>query len=475
MRGAKPDRRSVPSRLATWGEPLPELLTLAARVADGYKHAYPVRSGVSKGGLQSVEVGQTRINGRARGGGIELASGRAVVAGRLRARRSEIVEALLARVQESVRDPLASGDSEYAAGLRDTVAAIVDYVLDGVEAEEAWRGALPAVTVEQARRAARGGVALNTVLRRYVAGHALLGDIVMEEARELNADAIRHLLGAQSALLQRLIAEVTGAYEDELNRIRRSPAQRRAELVQRLLAGEPVELAEFDYPFEASHLGLIATGTGAREAVLALGAHLEQRVLAVARGPDAVWAWFGATRATTVQEVRRRMGAVAPDTVSFALGEPAAGIEGWRLTHRQAQAALRVAQQQPAPLTAYADVALVALALSDPALAKQLIALYMRGIDGHEPATEGLRQALRAYFQCGRNATAAAARLGVDRSTLSSRLRTIEAHVGYPLATRLAELEVALRLYDLRSGSDRGTERPPTDQNAGNEPEIPAH
>src|ERR1700677_3757459 len=115
------------------------------------------------------------------------ADARAVVVARLRARRDELVQAIFERVSGDAFAPpggsVSAGthDAEYVAGLRATVQAAVEYVLAGVEHGEAWGHPIPAVALEQARRAARIGVSVDTVLRRSVVGHTLLGDLVIEE------------------------------------------------------------------------------------------------------------------------------------------------------------------------------------------------------------------------------------------------------------------------------------------------------
>jgi DNA-binding PucR family transcriptional regulator len=63
--------------------------------------------------------------------------------------------------------------------------------------------------------------------------------------------------------------------------------------------------------------------------------------------------------------------------------------------------------------------------------------------------SETLRATLAAYFGSGQNAASAAALLGVHERTIANRLRAIEAQAGRPVATRRAELEMALRLRDL--------------------------
>jgi DNA-binding PucR family transcriptional regulator len=81
------------------------------------------------------------------------------------------------------------------------------------------------------------------------------------------------------------------------------------------------------------------------------------------------------------------------------------------------------------------------------------VARELRGLDGADVRSVRLRGTLRAYFASGQNAAAAAAMLGVHEHTVGYRLRTIEERLGRPVTTRRAELEMALRLLDGRSGA----------------------
>ena len=56
------------------------------------------------------------------------------------------------------------------------------------------------------------------------------------------------------------------------------------------------------------------------------------------------------------------------------------------------------------------------------------------------------RETLRAYFVAERNISSTAAALGVDRRTVTNRIRAIEDLFGRPLKDIAAELETALRL-----------------------------
>ena len=58
------------------------------------------------------------------------------------------------------------------------------------------------------------------------------------------------------------------------------------------------------------------------------------------------------------------------------------------------------------------------------------------------------RETLRAYFASGRNISSTAAALGVDRRTVTNRIRAIEDLFGRPLGDFATELETALRLDD---------------------------
>ena len=396
------------------------------------------------------------------GNGITDGCGVGLVVARLRARRGEVVQEIFARVRGDAFDHAGDEDAEYVAGLRAAVAAAVDYGLEGIERGEEWAGPIPLVASEQARRAARVGVSLDTVLRRYVVGHTLLGEFVMEEAdrgerggRALDRrGALPGVLRAQAAVLDRLLAAITSEYGDELKRAGRSPEQRRSERVRRLLergAREGSELDyELDYDLAGWHLGVIAVGAGAPRAVRELAAGVDRRLLSVGQGHESVWAWLGGRERLAFAEVERIVsGTMAGEGVVLAVGEPAKGIEGWRLTHQQAQAALVVALRRPRRFTRYADVALLASALKDEALAKALLDVYIAPLEDSRGSGPVLCQTLRAYLAAERSVSSAAAALGVVRKTVESRMRTIEERLGRTLHPCPAELEVALLLDEL--------------------------
>ena len=413
--------------------------------------------------MTRTESNRLRLVDDARGGVASVEGVRIGLAERLRARRSEIEEAILARFRDVGFDPAVGEDLEYVAGARAAVAEAVDYGLTAIERGEDWFGSIPPAAVAQARRAARNSVSLERVLLRYNAGHTLMEDFVMQaaEAGDFSGQriALRDVLRTLGALLDHFTASIAHEYQREVERVAHSPELRRTEYVQRLLAGAPIDAGELDYEFDAEHVGVIAMGARAREAVRRLAAELSRQLLSVSRSEQTVWAWFGGRRRLEIADIERLMSAKEAVGVSLAIGETGAGIDGWRLTHRQAQAAMLVALRRPQRLTRYADVGLLAAVLRDQELARSLLEIHLSPLDEQRSGAVS-RETLRAYFAAGCNAATAAAALGVNRHTVERRVHTIEERLGRLLHTCHAELEVALRLEELGdAGADHRAPR----------------
>jgi hypothetical protein len=388
-------------------------------------------------------------NGRASARSLEKV---ASIIERLKARCSEIEQAIYARIQEAVPDPISGNDPEYQAGVRAAVTAVVGYSLEGIKHGPERSGPIPAAAVAQARRAARTGVSLGTILRRYVAGHGRLGEFIAEEAEHSglsSGPALQHLHRTQETLLEHLTATIEYEYNQERELAAGLPEQRRAELVWRLLAGEPVDSAGLGYELHASwHLGVVATGAGAEAVLRGLKAGLSRQLLCVPCGEETVSAWLGGRR-LAVKDIERLFSAKGTADVSLAIGEPGRGIDGWRLTHHQAQAAFGVSLCKSKRLTRYADCRLLAAALQNDTLTRSLKQRYLTPLVSQMDGGVKLRKTLRAYINAECNVTSAATPLEVGRHAVEKRLRTAEQLLGCPLRTCLAELDVALRLEEL--------------------------
>jgi hypothetical protein len=379
-----------------------------------------------------------------------LERARTELAERLRARRGEIEEALLTRTY-AIADPKEAADPEYVQGLRAAVSAALDFGLAAVEHGEERSPQVPVLLLAQARLAARNNIPLDTVLRRYFAGYTTLGDFIVQEAgaAHLKEPWLKRLLREQAALFDRFLAIVTEEHGRE-SEARITPTEkRRVEKVRRLLDGELVDTAGIEYEFDGHHLGLIAVGAGAKEAVRDLAGRLDRRLLSVRHDEATVWAWLGGRRRLDAELLQHQTCSNWPRDIHLAIGEPGEGPAAWRLTHKQARAVLPVALRGSQPVMRYGDAALLAALLQDDLLATSLHHLFIEPLTRERDEGAMALETLRAYFAAERNAASAAAVLGVSRQAVNGRLRMIEERLGRTINGSGPELEVVLRARNL--------------------------
>jgi hypothetical protein len=371
------------------------------------------------------------------------------LAKRLRARRTEIEQAALTRIN-SVSEVGESTDPAYRDGLRAAVSAALEYGIEAVERSPDHPPPMPTVLLAQARLAARHGVKLETVLRRYLAGYTLLGDFLIEESGKgdnLNAASLKRLLRVQASLLDRLIAAVSEEYAREAAMRPGSSQERRVELVRRLLDGELLDTAELGYDLEGWHLGLVAVGPDPDLALRELSRRIDCCSLIVRRDRDTAWAWLGARLRFEPGELIEKgtHHKTTPDT-RIAIGEPGEGFAGWRLTHRQAADALSVARGESGHVVSYADVAILVSALRDDVLVAFLRGRILTPLEADRNEGTVAKETIRAYLAAGQNASSTAAALGVRRHTVKRRLRIVEEMIGQPILDCRVEIELALKL-----------------------------
>lgn len=386
-------------------------------------------------------------------------SARAELRARLEARTAEIQAAISTRVA-AIADPAATADPAYIEGLRRAVAAAIDYGIAAVEASESREPPVPIELLAQARLAARNSIPLDTVLRRYFAGYSLLGFYLIEEAGRdglMGGTALQRLTVDQASHFDRLLAAIGEEHARESTRPPDGLERRRAERVRRMLAGEQSDIG---YELDGHHLGIVAAGDGDAPRLRELARSTGCRLLVVSPDAGVIWAWLGSRDRPILEDLLGRLCerpaddavGLAREGEAVALGEPAEGLAGWRLTHRQAKAVLPIALREAAAPVRYADAGLVAAILQDDLVATSLRELFLVPLEATRGGGRMARATLRAYFACDRTASSAAALLGVDRRTVTNRLRSIESVIGRPLSSCAAELEVALRLEQTTAG-----------------------
>jgi hypothetical protein len=367
----------------------------------------------------------------------------------MRARFPELI-ASLATLVEGVSN--SREVAEYLDSLHAVRPVILEYIVEVIELGERRAPAVPPAPLAAVRLAARSRVPLDAVLRRYSAANAFIGDVLVEEAELAGASpsALRRLLHRQATIFDRLLGVVSEEYVREAESRPTTTAGWRHEYIEGLLAGRlPTDEVELDYDLDSHHIGLMANWEGARDAMRELAKRLDRRLLASRPEEQPIWScWLGGRTPLGTEDALRVLGEIAPAQTFVALGEPGEGLSGWRFSHRQAKAALPLAERRGQRIVRYADVAVLASILHDDVGAISLRQLYLEPLESGRDGGKAARETLRAYFAAERQIVSTAAALGVDRRTVTNRLRAIEELFGRPLAEFATDLEIALRLAD---------------------------
>ena len=363
----------------------------------------------------------------------------------------EIVARHLAEVPE-----LAGTGPEVAAADLTSTLANLKLVFDGLAAGRTLPADLPPEAREFARLLARLGIGLEVLLRLYRIGHAVTWERWLElaEARisdpQQRTDAISQASRYMFDWVDLAAARLAELHAGEDQAARRGREQRVLEAVRGVLAGGGPTAAEahaaLGYDLETWHVALVVSGPDAEVATEAAASSLgaSQR-LVVPLSADLAWAWVGRRK-----PFERELEIAPLEDSAVAAGRPFEGRDGFRQSLAQAREAHRV-RELAGRLRHYRDSGLLALALRDPDAAAMFCEEELLGIEGDEAHSRALRETLLAWFAAGHNGASAAAALGVHENTVANRLRTVEQRIGRPLASRRAELEVALRLRELLS------------------------
>jgi DNA-binding PucR family transcriptional regulator len=231
--------------------------------------------------------------------------------------------------------------------------------------------------------------------------------------------------------------------------------------VRELLRGGLVDVGAteraLDYRLDQHHVGVVAwvdepaaadALENIRGVIGALGRTFgcATAPLAIPADETSVWAWIPAK--VSLAKTRELDAATASEpTVSLAVGEPAAGIEGFRRSHGQAVSARAVALaagEQRSPVTPFVDVAPIAMLCFDLDSARAWIHETLGDLAVDSSRNEGLRETARVFLQTGGSYTATAERLFLHRNTAQYRVRKAEEVRGRPLRDGRLDVELAL-------------------------------
>jgi hypothetical protein len=372
----------------------------------------------------------------------------------LRVRADTIVEEELARMRREAPAFFTSDDPSYVAAYTGSCVAHLGVLLGQLTSGRDIPEALPAAAVEETRATAQWGIPVEALIQTYRIAHSVIWEHAMDIAEHRIADArVRsHVLKLISRYLfaytDRMVVVLTQVYEGERMSLFHDRDRGRRQLVRDLLEGLPIDQTKLPYLVSGVHMAAIAAGDQADRALGQIAAQLGLRSLTIPGPSGSIWGWLGGPRLRD-RQVQEKVVAMAPASASWGFGDVAEGNEGFRVSHREARQAFRIGRQLGSPVTRYGQVALLSLTTMDESLARQFMHRELGFLADKDARAQELRETLRAYFEAGHNASAAAARLSLNDRTVAYRLRSIEEKLSRPVLSRRDELSVALRLFEL--------------------------
>ncbi|MDV6295627.1 PucR family transcriptional regulator [Rhodococcus aetherivorans] len=251
--------------------------------------------------------------------------------------------------------------------------------------------------------------------------------------------------------LQMITNRLSVAYRDEAERLSREWSMARTEEARRILASDDVDITtasrRLGYDLTRHHVALVVVRDGSNQAPLEAtarelaGTISGSRPLTLLVDSDTLWCWIPTNteaRATPVRE-----------GVTCGQGRPGHGLDGFRLSHRQALEAVRVARLAgrgfPA-VTHFSDIELTALCSHEPAALSQFVTSVLGALADPSPHNRLLRETLRSFYAENCNYRATAARLLLHHNTIRYRLAKAEEALGRGILDRRLETEIALHL-----------------------------
>jgi DNA-binding PucR family transcriptional regulator len=320
---------------------------------------------------------------------------------------------------------------------------------------------LQPAAVEFARRSVRRGIPLQAILHGYRLGHQFLVHELQETIARLVEDgslaAMQRALAVSFRYVDAGVERLVEEYEAEREHWIRTAAARRAETVHEILAGrrpdESTAGALLGYPLDRTHLAAILWSSGEGEAAdgslehaarALAGGFSTTRPLLIPLDEHILWMWaipgegFGGVSTLEMD---------GAGGVHAAVGEPAAGVDGFRHSHEAAQEVARIARLSgdgaPSLLT-WHEAGLVSLVTGDLELARSFVRRELGRLGAGKAGD--LRATLRAFLAHRGSHAAAARDLYVHRNTVAYRLAQAEELLGHPVAERELELRVALEI-----------------------------
>ena len=390
----------------------------------------------------------------------------------------ELSSAVVRRIVGEV--PVLGGSPAGVAMLRrgneaTTLRALLTLLLEGPAAVPLADEA----TLEGIREFVHRGVPLEQVLHGVRIGHAATTEAFLKAcaesvAPEAAVDEVTAVSRELFSYVDDLADTMIRTYLVEHEVWSTSAAAARADIVRSLLSdAATADVAEasrvLGYDLRRTHEAVVVWSDspdgGSRlqaAAIEALRARGATTTLVVPVASGRLWAWgtvpaddshrTGSTGSPGSWETVAE--ALSRQRVQAAFGTPGGGVAGFRRAHREAELAERVerlrheAGRFPRCVTAYADIAAVALLATDLDAAGDFVRRELGGLAARSAPMEALRTTLYHYIEAERSLLDVARRLHVAKGTVTYRVKRAQEVLGHDLDDRRFALHAALALAE---------------------------
>jgi sugar diacid utilization regulator len=392
-----------------------------------------------------------------------------------------IIDSFLNRLDEVANmctDAIAASVPTYGRGGRSLLQDVHDAVrgnvatLAGVlsEGRDPRRDELDAIERVGARRA-EAGIPLDDVLHAYRTVSRVCWDILAEECRNYEGDALEAAIELAQAVLRYtdlISTSVAEAYARAQRAIVREQEGARREFLADLLHGtdaDPEDMLRrahtFGYDLSLSYIALVGVGpepevhneatVAAAAAAVASTASADPIVLQ--RGDHTI-ALLPADPFIDDVMIPEKLVAELGSGWRFGLGGPEPGLEGMRRAYLEAREALEVglALGLNDLVFRFNDLLLYHFLRSEPALVDRFVEQTLGPLIAYDDRRKGeLLKTIDAYFRCDGSVKLAGERLFAHPHTVTYRLKQVERLTGWSLRDPedKLRLQLALRAHRL--------------------------
>ncbi|AXR74605.1 polyketide synthase regulator [Auritidibacter sp. NML130574] len=360
-----------------------------------------------------------------------------------------------------------------SASVEGNVATIVTMLSNSIPLQRVQ--ANPAA-IEYAYRLAQRGIPSDSLRRAYHLGSETLRTFVFEEILKLESPPetkleMQHYIdGLFHRYIDWITQDILAVHAEETRHRLEDSASATSNLVREVLDQQQVDSHEFEkhahYRLELTHRAAMVWVDGANPGVdstpglsaltsriaRAFGQSTPHLFTAVDRG--LAWVWFGVARRQRPDpdHLARALDELPGSRIAF--GSTEKGAVGFRCSHGQAEAAMRVAlaaKKDTPRAIFYGDpgVAITSVLVHDMDATQAWVGDQLRGLGEDSENAARLRETLSCFLANESSHTRTAAEMNLHRNTVRYRIEKAMELRGKPLASTPTDLAMALQVREI--------------------------